>query len=631
MKKKLFFFATSVLSLIGATGCKDQFADINNDQSKVKGDIRYAFTDALINMDPFDYASWFYNNRNYYMIWNQTLASSSGNGENLNRMGELFDPPAQLVKSKYQVEAVRYMISKLPANEAATYTNISAICNPILVYLGIFGTDNYGSLAYTEAAKAQFTEPALLTPKYETQEELFDIWEKQLNETIKTLTNPVLDSQGKESPQVSLGNQDFVYKGNLAKWAKFTNSLKLKLAVRLLHVDKARALRMAEEVASSPAGVMDGLSDDFIWNPSVNFFHFGDAVSFGAGSYQLIDFLVKNKDPRVRFLFRKNDFNAEITAGFVANGKKLPSYIEKYINYKTDDKGNKVFDGWKAPGEPWVRYHGVPVDIKASLNPIYQQEYYTDNNFKLKMDDKEKQYNPVSLFQEELIRGQKDFSYPALPNKNPINDNQDQPYFAAYLSTAEVNLYLAEFKLLGANLPGSAESYYNKAIEMSVRLYDRLASLNKIPYYGDNVPGVTTTDPSIDLKNGEIENLMTQSSYVLSGSVSEQLEKVYLQMYLHFIYSPNDQFVTVRRSGVPMKGSKIYPWVSFDSQDEGYIVPRRLKTPALNPTDQMYEIKSKAFKEEGFTPGSVEPKVLSSERVWYDKNAPAYGAGPNLK
>ena len=51
------------------------------------------------------------------------------------------------------------------------------------------------------------------------------------------------------------------------------------------------------------------------------------------------------------------------------------------------------------------------------------------------------------------------------------------------ISTAEMNLYLAEFKLLGANLPRTAADYFKAGVEASAQAYNRMATLNKIPYY----------------------------------------------------------------------------------------------------------------------------------------------------
>lgn len=43
----------------------------------------------------------------------------------------------------------------------------------------------------------------------------------------------------------------------------------------------------------------------------------------------------------------------------------LPPYIEPLVKY--DGDGN--FAGWDGDGEPWVRYHGVPVSPDATLDP----------------------------------------------------------------------------------------------------------------------------------------------------------------------------------------------------------------------------------------------------------------------
>ncbi|WP_029902401.1 hypothetical protein [Prevotella sp. 10(H)] len=100
-----------------------------------------------------------------------------------------------------------------------------------------------------------------------------------------------------------------------------------------------------------------------------------------------------------------------------------------------------------------------------------------------------------------------------------------------------------------------------------------------------------------------------------------------IQQYIHFVYSPNELFVTVRRSGYPKKGSPLLARKAFDSSNPNYIIPRRMPIPALSPTDQMYSIKENAFRQQGFTPGTNNPLTLQDERIWYDKNTPAYGTG----
>ena len=50
-------------------------------------------------------------------------------------------------------------------------------------------------------------------------------------------------------------------------------------------------------------------------------------------------------------------------------------------------------------------------------------------------------------------------------------------------------------------------------------------------------------------------------------------------------------------------------------------------------TDPLYDITIAAYEAQGFTyQGEMKdaPSVLTKERVWYDKNAPEFGAGPKI-
>lgn len=168
---------------------------------------------------------------------------------------------------------VNYLLENMDPAEAAKYQYIKQMYKPLLVYLGMFDTDLTGDYPYSEAVMARYTNPMLLTPKYDTMEELYTIWLNELNEAITVLSSPITYN-GATITQTALGNQDFVYKGNAAKWAKFANSLKLKIAVRLLHQNKTKALEIAHEAATNPAGLMSSLDDDFIYNKGSQEYHF---------------------------------------------------------------------------------------------------------------------------------------------------------------------------------------------------------------------------------------------------------------------------------------------------------------------------------------------------------------------
>ena len=116
----------------------------------------------------------------------------------------------------------------------------------------------------------------------------------------------------------------------------------------------------------------------------------------------------------------------------------------------------------------------------------------------------------------------------------------------------------------------------------------------------------------------------------MTGNTAADLEKVYIQQYIHFVMIPNDQFVSVRRSGVPMANSTILPYVRF-SPTVDYVIPRRFEISAVEKSYLMYDIKMAAYARQGFSVGTNnDPVKLNTERVWQDKGAPNFGAGPNF-
>jgi hypothetical protein len=189
-------------------------------------------------------------------------------------------------------------------------------------------------------------------------------------------------------------------------------------------------------------------------------------------------------------------------------------------------------------------------------------------------------------------------------------------------SGAETNLYLAEFKVLGANLPKSAQEYLNKGVTLSLARMDNLAERHESPYYNGDPVLVTPEDGATKLKSGEVEALLAQEALTLNGT--DDLEKVYIQQYIHNLITPGDLWTTVRRSGIPKKGSAYFAWEEFGVND----IPRRVVINTPEPTNLMYDNLNTYYKSAGFTTSDNTAAVLNSERLWFDKNSPAYGAGP---
>jgi len=601
------------LIFIFALGCdKDKFAELNTNPSTLsEPDLRYSMTKAIEQMYGNDYTIWFYDNFQYVYPWIQVTTKQGGNAPDFNIMGPT---GGQSIYGSLmpQTMDVRMRIEDMPQEEQATYQALRALTFPVQIAPALTMTDNRGSMVYTEAGLAPYTNPPLLTPVYDNQETLFNTWLAELDEAIAGLT---------ADNQFSMGSQDRIYNGDYGKWAKYCNLLKLKIAARLVNKNRSKAIQIAEQVANSSAGYMDDLGDDFVYKRSVKYYGTGNGFWIGYGSKNLIDFLLANKDPRLRFIFEKNDFNAEVVQAFIDADMPLPPYIEPLVMY--DENGD--FAGWNGDGEPWVRYHGAPLSPDATQDP--DNSIYFNQPATNKIENKT--YYATSLYAEKLARTTYNYTYPTKPGGRVIElKDNDPPHNVILGSAAETNLYLAEFKLLGANLPKTAQEYFDWGVELSVRRADKLAQTQQEPYYnGDPVymDEGEAEAAATKLRDGEIADMMTNEVFDLS---TDGLEKVYIQQYINFMNTPNDIWTTVRRSGVPKKGSAYLPWEDFTVSGSEIPIPRRMTVGTPTADDINYENQMKAVEDQGFSTGTPDPAVLNSERLWFDQENPNYGAGP---
>lgn len=616
-------------ALLCTTGCRDDFADINSSPSQVTvAEPSYLFAQAVMDFIPFDYTLWFYD-APMLTAWSQMAVPTGSFVE--SSVLTTVNGGVNYVRVLKLAREIEYLRSNMGAEEAAQHAATAACVDVLTAYLAINSSDINGDIQFTEAGNA--LHGGTLTPAYDRIADLYTLWLNQLNDAITTFTTA--------TDQIFTENQDIVYRGDLTKWAKLANSMKLKIAARLISQDRARALAIASEVASAPCGYIDSMDDAMLFNKSVvnsssddYIYHWSNGFMDGtASSQRVVDFLLENKDPRVRFFYRKNDWNSRIIQEFYDQNKAIPSYIEENVEYTTDVSGKKTFVRWKGLGEPWVRYEGLPVEFNARNNSSVYGEWFDYSNRYTITDENgqsSKSYRPYSLYQHMMVIGRYyTFTLPTVPGGPVITRTDSRPWYGMYMGGGEVNLYLAEFKLLGANLPGTAEEYFRRGVSFSVQEYDKAAGLNQIPYYGTTYD-YDPNEVSIELKDGEIDELLASDNLRLTGSVTDQLEKVYLQQMLHFTMYPYDQFVTARRSGLPKFNSQLISRENFSAIPVTNF-PRRFQTGVPNEMSQLYQIQRDAYAAQGYsiTPaGDTNTGILNSERTWQDIGAPQWGEGP---
>lgn len=98
-------------------------------------------------------------------------------------------------------------------------------------------TDYWGPIPYFQAGQPGNSVP------YDAQDKIYDDFFKKLTASVD-----ILKTHTGESPY---GSFDIIYGGDVNKWIKFANTLRLRLALRISKVDPARAKTEAEAAVAS--------------------------------------------------------------------------------------------------------------------------------------------------------------------------------------------------------------------------------------------------------------------------------------------------------------------------------------------------------------------------------------------
>lgn len=113
-------------------------------------------------------------------------------------------------------------------------------------------TDQWGDVPYSEALKA---DSGLVTPKYDAQKDIYaDFF------TVLKKASDDMGAAPAGSP--TLAASDPIYGGDLAKWRRFANSLRVRYAMRLVNVDPTTANAELTAALSDPGGVFESNDDN---------------------------------------------------------------------------------------------------------------------------------------------------------------------------------------------------------------------------------------------------------------------------------------------------------------------------------------------------------------------------------
>ncbi len=163
--------------------------------------------------------------------------------------------------------------------------------------------DAYGPIPYNNYGSGT------LQNTYSALQDVYAKFFTELDTSINVLT---LYAQGNPSATL-LASYDYIYNGNVADWIKFANTLRLRLAMRVVYANPALAQAEAEKSTANPFGLISSINDRAALQHSANLVYYHPlyeiAYSFNAGearvSASMDSYMNGYADPRRAAYFTK--------------------------------------------------------------------------------------------------------------------------------------------------------------------------------------------------------------------------------------------------------------------------------------------------------------------------------------
>ncbi|AWV99243.1 SusD/RagB family nutrient-binding outer membrane lipoprotein [Arcticibacterium luteifluviistationis] len=246
INNKIFLSAFAGIMLVFANSCTDDFEELNTDPNNPTAIgsqylLPYAIEESVdrywggttrferLNLDG-------------AMLWIQYLARNiySNEGDSYGISPAFYN---NTWESLYNDGLTNFQrIQTLSADDGISpNTNYEGIALVMKSWVFSLLTDMYGAVPYSQAVAGAAAEP-IYTPEYDTMEAVYAGLLADLKEANEKLSV--------DGPTVA---GDILYNGDILKWKKFANSLRLKLANRQAAKKSAESQAIMSEILGSPS------------------------------------------------------------------------------------------------------------------------------------------------------------------------------------------------------------------------------------------------------------------------------------------------------------------------------------------------------------------------------------------
>lgn len=440
-----------------------------------------------------------------------------------------------------------------------------------MTYYAFYTTDINGSLPYTEAFQARYG--GTVTPKYNTQEELFTTFDNDLKAAIATL-------KGASAGQTSFGDADLYYKGDATKWVKAANALRLRLAMRWAKRNASKQSEIVNEVLANPADLFASNDDNLEFVTS--FSHTGTGSNWDPssalfkGSKALVDFMFETQDPRLRIFFQKNSYSQENVDLAIAQGKIPASTV---VNPR--------------------RYVGGFASPDAASNPLNAGYYNNNRTFTNANGVTGVAIDTLSRIQYRLFcPGVTDPTIPAASQTVPKERSVTFPM----LTYSEQLFFRAELAAKGITTE-NAEQLYEAGVKASMKYYNTLGSRAEVFDYS------AITDAEIATAYNNVK---------VKYDVAKALDQIASQAYIHYFKQANEGWALFKRTGMP-NATTVVALESIVADGVMQKMPRRALITVPSTSDRNFDNANSAINQMETDPEFGAGPTDIYGRIWWDK------------
>lgn len=514
-----------VTSVLFFTACSDKYMeDMNTDPSKAASvDPNAQLTTA--QLQTYGDLGMVEIYRNYLYAFNQQLMGCWNTTNYGGRHTQDNSEMSRIWTSFYPTAIKNITDAEYRTANDTLKVNINSALRIYRVYLMSIITDIYGDAPYSEAGKG-FLE-GKFNPRYDTQEEIYNDFFLELSAAVANFDASKDKITG-----------DVIYKGDIAKWKKLGNSLRLRFAMRISDVAPQKAQEEFEKALQADGGILENASDDALIKYMDISFSFGQEAYSDYRGNALAQLLFGN-DPAnnpsylcstlYNQLYDTGDPRTFRIARFYYDGLMSATSPDNRIDLTDEIIAKGIQTNPRDPGafswEPWpTGYDSDILKELAKTNPSV---------------------NPSIARETE----------PKLANNFLRGDNP-----GVVMTSAEVKFLLAEAKLKGWSVgDASVNDLYIQGVRAAM------------DFLTDNYNCEVVSD---DEFNTFIPNISI-------GYTDEQKKKaINTQAWILHLTNPAECWANVRRSGYPvLKSPADYGFGQFLTG--GTEIPVRLCYPVL--------------------------------------------------